>query len=116
MLLSEEDILRLESAGYSRDRFVRYDKHGYAKLRNRKGHCYFYDAGRHRCRAYSRRPLGCRLYPVICTEERAIFGDELCPMNRTVSEKELETKGKRIIKLLERIELEARSRTRPVRL
>jgi hypothetical protein len=115
MLLSEEDIQRLENAGYSRDRFVRYDRHGYAMLRNRKGYCCFYDSERHRCKAYSYRPLGCRIYPVICGEEKAVFADELCPMSRTVSKKELQRKGKNVIKLLERIELEARSRTQPMR-
>jgi Fe-S-cluster containining protein len=65
MLLSSEDIERLETKGYSEEFFVRFDRAGYAKLRNREGHCVFYEVEKRRCSVYADRPLGCRLYPVI---------------------------------------------------
>jgi Fe-S-cluster containining protein len=111
MLLSEEDMRLLERAGHTRERFVRYDKHGYAMLRNRKGYCVFYDVERSRCKAYTFRPLGCRMYPVVYSEENVAVVDELCPMGRTVSKAELGKKGERVSELLGRIELEAASRT-----
>jgi len=113
MLLSEEDVRLLGKAGYSSERFVRYDRHGYAMLRNRGGHCVFYDAERRRCKAYKFRPLGCRVYPVVYSEENVAVVDELCPMGRTVSKVELGKKGEKVGELLRRIELEAASRKQP---
>jgi hypothetical protein len=111
MPLSEEDMGLLEKAGYKRQRFARRDKHGSALLQNRKGHCFFYDVERRRCKAYRFRPLGCRLYPVVYSEENVAIVDELCPMGRTVTSAELRKKGRKVGELLRRIELEASSRT-----
>jgi hypothetical protein len=111
MPLSEEDIRLLEKAGFKRQRFVRFDKHSFALLQNRKGHCFFYDVEKRRCKAYRFRPLGCRLYPVVYSEENVAIVDELCPMGRTVSTLELRKKGKKVGELLRRIELQASSRT-----
>ena len=111
MLLSEEDTQLLEKTGHDRHKFVRYDEHGYARLRNRKGYCVFYDAERRRCRVYRHRPLGCRIYPTVYSEEDGTIADELCPMSRTVLQAELDRNGKKVIRLLERIDLEAATRT-----
>jgi len=113
MLLSEEDVRLLVKAGYSSARFVRYDKHGYAMLRNRGGHCVFYDVERRRCETYKSRPLGCHVYPVVYSEENVAVVDELCPMGRTVSKMELRKKSEKVGELLRRIDLEAASRKRP---
>jgi len=110
MLLSQEDITRLRAAGYVQERFQRQDRHGYAKLRNRKGYCFFYDAKRRRCKEYRLRPEGCRLYPVIISVEDGIIVDELCPMGVTVSKEEKEAKGRKIARLLARIDGEAQKR------
>jgi Fe-S-cluster containining protein len=110
MLLSEEDISRLEKAGYSPNRFFKFDRQGYAKLRNTQGYCYFYDAKKRRCRAYRLRPHGCRLYPVISEAEDTIILDELCPTRNTVTKKEMEAKGKGVLKLLKVIDKEAAKR------
>jgi Fe-S-cluster containining protein len=110
MPLSEEDMLLLEKAGYSRESFVRYDKLSCAMLMNRKGYCVFYDIERRRCKAYKSRPLGCRTYPVVYNEEDLAVVDKLCPMNRTVSKADLRKKAKKVADLLERIELEAAHR------
>ena len=110
MLLCEDDIKRLEKAGYAKDKFARFDKQGYAKLRNTRGRCFFYNAESHRCNAYELRPLGCCIYPVIYSEEDAIVVDDLCPERHTVSDKEMVEKGKKVMRLLARIDLEAQSR------
>ena len=110
MLLSEADLRLLMKAGYSSERFVHYNRHGYAMLRNRGGHCVFYDVERRSCKTYKSRPLGCRVYPVVYSEENVAVVDELCPMGRTVSKMELRKKGEKVGKLLRRIELETASR------
>jgi Fe-S-cluster containining protein len=110
MMLSTADIERLEKAGYDRQEFTRYDKHGFAKLRNRRGFCVLYDATKRRCKIYEHRPEGCRIYPVVYSEEEGIVVDDLCPMKATVSEIELRRKGRKVIALLQRIGNEATSR------
>jgi len=110
MMLSTADIERLEKAGYDRHEFTRYDRHGFARLRNRRGFCVFYDTGKRRCRIYEHRPEGCRIYPVVYSEEEGIVVDNLCPMNATVSETELRRKGRKVVALLQKIGNEAISR------
>jgi Fe-S-cluster containining protein len=110
MLLSTEDIERLERKGYSKKFFARFNRAGYAKLRNLQGHCVFYDAEKQRCKAYGERPLGCRLYPVIYDETKGIVVDNICPARGSLKEKKIERKGKKVIKLLEKIDAEAKQR------
>jgi len=109
MLLSKEDVSRLEKAGFNLNEFQRRDRQGYAKLRNRKGYCVLYDTKKRRCRAYKARPEGCRLYPVIHSVEDGIILDDLCPMRNTVSSNETNAKGRKVLKLLDTIDSEARS-------
>lgn len=108
MMLSNADVERLERACYNPQKFVRVDKHGFARLRNRHGYCVFYDAEKRRCKAYAHRPLGCRIYPIIYSEEEGIIVDDLCPMKRTVSGVELRRKGENVVELLRRIDNEAK--------
>jgi len=110
MLLSDEDVRLLEKAGYDKFRFTRCDKRGYVLLRNRRRYCFFYDVAQRRCKAYSVRPLGCRLYPVICTDENAVIVDHLCPMRGTVTKEEVHSNGKKVLELVQRIDLEAKKR------
>jgi Fe-S-cluster containining protein len=110
MLLSNTDIERLEESGYYRQKFVQYDRHGIAKLKNRRGFCVFYDVEKCRCKIYKHRPLGCRIYPVIYSEQEGIVVDDLCPMRNTVSKIELRGKGKKLIELLQRLDNEAHAR------
>jgi len=110
MLLSTEDIERLERKGYSKKFFVRFDSEGYAKLRNLQGHCVFYDAEKQRCKVYTDRPLGCRLYPVIYDETKGIVVDSICQAQRNLNAKKMERKGKKVAKLLEKIDAEAKRR------
>jgi len=110
MLLSTEDIERLKRKGYSKDFFVRFDSESYAKLQNRQDRCVFYDAEKQRCKIYTARPLGCRLYPVIYDEINGIIVDSICKAHCNLNEKEIERKGKKVVKLLEKIDAEAKRR------
>ncbi len=107
MLLSEKDIKRLEMMGFVKSYFARFDRKGYALLRNRDGYCVFYDLSKKQCGVYSERPLGCRVYPVIFDEEKGIVFDDICNSRDTISEKEKNYKGKIVIKLLKEIDAEA---------
>lgn len=110
MLLSAEDISRLERKGFRREFFALLDDAGFVRLRNVESCCVFYDATRRRCRVYGDRPLGCRLYPVIYDEEKGIVVDEVCRAKGKFGEKRLERKGKKVLELLERIDAEAENR------
>ncbi|MCX8153514.1 MAG: YkgJ family cysteine cluster protein [Candidatus Bathyarchaeota archaeon] len=110
MLLANSDIKRLEKKGYSKTFFVQFDSEGYAKLRNHRGYCVFYDNGKKRCRVYRERPLGCRLYPLIYFEEKGIDVDTLCPARNKWSKEQIAKKGKKAIKLIEKIDNEAKQR------
>jgi Fe-S-cluster containining protein len=110
MLLSKKDMKRLEDRGYKQGKFVRYDKQGYATLKNMEGYCVFYDQTRRRCSEYENRPSGCRVYPVIVDEEKGIVLDSICETRNTITEQEKAVKGKRVIKLLEVIDSEAQKR------
>ena len=105
MELSSDDVKRLEEAGYSRDEFAVLGDH-VVRLRNVGGWCYFYSLADKNCRVYGNRPLGCRLYPVVYLADEGAAVDELCPMGHTVSERELRTKGKILVKLLKKIDSE----------
>jgi len=107
MLLSKKDIKLLETKGYSKNQFVRYDKQGYAELKNRDGYCFFYDRVKRQCSVYFDRPSGCRVYPVILDEEKGIVLDTICESRNTVLDAEKRVKGKRVIKLLKVIDSEA---------
>ena len=110
MLLSNEDIKRLEKKGFHKKFFVTFDKEGYAQLKNRNGYCTFYDQEEHRCKVYADRPSGCRVYPVILDEDVGIIIDDICPEKATVTLEEKEEKGQAVIKLLEVIDAEAKAR------
>lgn len=108
MLISETDMKRLEKMGYARREFARCDNHGYAQLRNVRGHCVFYDLKKQQCKAYEARPLGCRLYPVIYSEEEGVIVDDLCPRKSTVTYAEMTSKGRKVIRLLKTIDGQAK--------
>lgn len=110
MLLSKEDILRLEKKGYPKESFVCFDKDGYAILRNNHGHCVFYNPEKLQCNVYPERPSGCRVYPVIYDEAQGIVADTICPAHTTVTAQEKKQKGKKVMMLLRRIDTEAEHR------
>ena len=110
MLLCEKDIDRLVKRGFSRIFFVKLDREGYTQLKNHRGYCVFYDSKNRRCSVYVDRPSGCRVYPVILDEEKGIVLDDICQSRNTVTDTEKYVKGKRVIRLLERIDSEATKR------
>jgi uncharacterized protein len=107
MLLSSEDVLRLERHGFCSDSFVRYDSNGYAFLRNRQGYCVFYNVPEKKCNVYSSRPSGCRVYPVIYDEDAGVVFDSICCSSETITAQEKLRKGKRVVRLLSKIDREA---------
>src|SRR3989304_1766635 len=110
MLLANADIELLERKGYSKQFFARFDREGYAKLRNQQGNCVFYDVEKRRCRVHADRPLGCRIYPVVYDEAKGIVVDDVCHAQSTVTEKQKAKRGKKVLKLLEKIDAEAKKR------
>ena len=110
MLLSNEDVARLERKGYDRDFFSVCDSRGFIFLRNIKGCCVFFDAENRRCKIRALRPSGCRVYPVILDEAEGIVVDDICPAKGAVTEKQKAKRGKKVLKLLERIDAEAQKR------
>ncbi len=110
MLLSNQDIERLEKRGYHRDSFVRFDEQGYAMLKNVRGNCYFFDSNKVTCKERANRPLGCRIYPVMFDEDRGIVVDNFCSSAMTITEKQKAKRGKDVMKLLKRIDSEAEQR------
>jgi Fe-S-cluster containining protein len=107
MLLSRVDVKRLKKLGYSPKEFAFYDENGFTRLKNREGYCVFFDFNKRKCRIYENRPLGCRIFPVIFSEEEGIVVDDICPMKNTVSKRDLNQKGKILVDLLQQIDCEA---------
>jgi len=110
MLLSKEDITRIERKGFHKKYFLKIDKEGYAQLRNRNGYCVFYSLKERNCSIYSDRPSGCGVYPVILDEDTGIIIDDLCPEKASITFEEKEEKGKVVISLLRLIDAEAKDR------
>ena len=114
-MLSNVDIEYLERLGFDKAKFIRYDRSSFAKIKNHRGFCVFYDTKNSCCLIYRHRPLGCRFYPVIYSEQEGIIVDDLCPKRDTVSKLELKRMGKRLIELLQRIDKEAHVRDQTLR-
>jgi Fe-S-cluster containining protein len=103
MLLSKEDIERLERVGFAREDFTDMGEDGLMRLRNVRERCYFYNPAEKKCQVYEDRPLGCLLYPVIYSIEEGVIIDEICPVGHTVPKHELKMKGKILLKHLKKI-------------
>ncbi|KPV63500.1 MAG: Flagellin N-methylase [Candidatus Bathyarchaeota archaeon BA1] len=103
MLLSKEDVERLESVGFSQEDFAVIGGDGLTRLGNVGEWCYFYDSEEKKCQVYEYRPLGCCIYPIICSIDEGVITDELCPMRHTISKHELRMRGKILVKHLKKI-------------
>ncbi len=104
MELCNADIARLERNGHNREDFVIRGVDGIPRLRNMNGYCFFYDHDRKRCMEYSRRPLGCVIYPVnLSSVDGEVTVDELCPEASSVSREEMDVNGRRLRMLLDTI-------------
>lgn len=75
MLLSKNDIEKIQKIGYSINFFVRKEK-GFLKLKNKNGRCVFHNGKI--CLIYDNRPEGCKLYPLIFNKifQSAMVDDE----------------------------------------
>jgi Fe-S-cluster containining protein len=109
MLLSKEDIERLERLGFSREDFTVSGRDGLTRLRNVEELCYFYYPEEKKCQVYEYRPLGCFIYPVIYSNEEGVITDEFCLMRHTISKRELKIKGQILLKHLKKITSEVTS-------
>ncbi len=89
---------------------MRIDAEGYALLRNRQGHCVFFNSQERRCDVYSFRPSGCRVYPVVFDEDRGVVVDFICHAQGSISEAEKARRGKCVIKLLRKIDAQTQAR------
>jgi len=77
MLISNNDIEKIEKNGYNRNYFTK-SKKGWLKLKNKDGKCIFHNGKI--CIIYDNRPEGCMLYPLIFNRENKSFiVDEDCP-------------------------------------
>ena len=110
MELSEGDIARLERRGHKRTEFCYIGVDQIPRLRNVGVWCFFYDTERKRCREYAARPLGCALYPVNLDEDGRFVLDALCPEAGSITDQELQLKGKRLRMLVNTIDAEAKRR------
>ncbi len=80
MLLTQEDLNRIESLGYSRKEFCLDPKEtdGFWQLRNIKGRCFFLTQDG-KCSIYESRPAGCKVYPLVFElSENDVIIDEDC--------------------------------------
>jgi Fe-S-cluster containining protein len=109
MLLSKEDIERLERLGFSREDFTVTGGDGLTMLKNVGELCYFYDPEEKKCQVYEHRPLGCFIYPVIYSNDEGVITDEFCPMRHMISKCELKIKGQILLKHLKKITSEVTS-------
>ena len=109
MELSGEDIARLVGTGYCRNEFSVADGNT-VRLRNIEGRCFFYDVRSGKCRVYVKRPLGCRLYPIVYLLGEGAVVDDFCPMGHTISEKELRTKARTLCTFIRKMDDEKKKR------
>lgn len=77
MLLTAEDVSRLETLGFKKESFSKPSALG-TQLKNTHGHCVFLTAGH--CTIYDHRPDGCRLYPIVYDKiSKDAIQDNACP-------------------------------------
>jgi hypothetical protein len=77
MLLTAQDIARIEALGHPKDSFSHPGSLG-EQLKNTNGHCVFLKAGQ--CTIYTSRPHGCTLYPIVYDKSsRQAILDDACP-------------------------------------
>lgn len=107
--MSSNDIKRLKEAGYRPEKFAVIDD-GVTRLRNVDGWCYFYNLADEKCRVYRKRPLGCYLYPVVYHSKEGAVIDALCPMGHSISEQELTTKARALLRLIKKLDTERKTK------
>ncbi len=77
MILSEKDIDRIQSLGFSDDFFIDINN-GWLQLKNKDGLCVLHNGKK--CLIYENRPEGCQLYPITYdNDNKCIIFDKGCP-------------------------------------
>lgn len=110
MLLTSEDVKRIEMLGFSKTYFC-IEREGFIVLKNNKNFCVFYDVNTKRCKIYEDRPIGCRFYPIIYdVEHKCVTVDKLCHLWHTVTKEEIKQAKLEIKKLVEQLMLERNAR------
>jgi Fe-S-cluster containining protein len=84
---------------------------GYITLRNQSGYCVFFDVKNRKCKIYKDRPIGCRLFPIIFDEAKGVIVDKVCPAYGSWTENDKKIMGKKVIRLLKKIDREAKQRS-----
>jgi len=111
MQLTEECIKRIEALGFKREKFVKYDADGFARLKNKRGYCVFYNRRENKCIIYENRPIGCKLYPIVYDPQKnTVTVDKFCPAANTITEKELENSKKILMNVIHKLYREAEER------
>jgi hypothetical protein len=102
MPLTVRDIRRIVKKGFKAGDFI-VRKNGERRLRNLDGSCVFLKEGK--CKIYSVRPEGCRLYPLIYdpSKNRVII-DQACPHSEEFKIKQ--ERSKQLRELVKRIKRE----------
>jgi Fe-S-cluster containining protein len=91
MILSEKDIDRIQSLGFSYNYFININN-GWLELKNKDGVCVFHNYKK--CIIYENRPEGCALYPLIydIDDKCAIFDKECPHQSKFIIYKDLKNK------------------------
>ena len=77
MTLSEKDIDRIQSLGFSYDFYIDINN-GWLQLKNKDGLCVFHYCKK--CLIYENRPEGCQLYPLTYdNDNKCTIFDKECP-------------------------------------
>jgi hypothetical protein len=105
MPLTVLDIRRILKKGYKAEYFL-VRKDGERHLRNLEGKCVFLK--KDKCKIYSFRPKGCRLYPLIYDQSKnRVIIDQACPHGEEFKIKQ--SRSKHLRELVKRIKREKRS-------
>jgi Fe-S-cluster containining protein len=80
MILFRDDIERIKSLGFKLEDFTEF-RDGFYRLKNVNGRCVFLSSG-NKCRIYSFRPIGCRVYPLIYSLDEGPIFDSECPLTK----------------------------------
>ena len=83
MILSQNDIkliMQFHRNIIKEKEFAFMNNSKQFQLKNKNGHCIFYDPSLKTCKIYEYRPQGCRFYPLIFDlDRRKCKLDEVCP-------------------------------------
>jgi len=81
MVLTKQDVDMIHALGYPVD-FFTSEQDGWIRLKNSDHHCVFHTGDS--CSIYEKRPVGCRLYPIVYNnDEKRVLLDTDCPLRKS---------------------------------